>query len=57
MDYIDAGTSGTLSPHILPVRDLQNMLLHISDILSPMLHLPVSSDDTLHFTNTYTVMF
>ena len=49
MDYIDAATSGTLSPHILPVMDLQKMLLHISDTLPPTLHLPVSSDDTLHF--------
>ena len=49
MDYIDAATSGTLSPHILPVMDLQKMLLHISDTLPPMLHLPVSQDDTLHF--------
>ena len=49
MDYIDAATSGTLSPHILPVMDLQKMLLHISDTLPPMLHLPVSPDDTLHF--------
>ena len=49
MDHIDAGTSGTLSPHILPVIDLQKMLLHISDALPPMLCLPVSPDDTLHF--------
>ena len=49
MDYINAATSGTLSPHILPVMDLQKMLLHISDTLPPMLHLPVSPDDTLHF--------
>ena len=49
MDYIDAATSGTLSPHILPVMDLQKMLLHISETLPPMLHLPVSPDDTLHF--------
>ena len=49
MGYIDAATSGTLSPHILPVMDLQKMLQHISDALPPMLHLPVSSDDTLHF--------
>ena len=32
MEYIDAATSGTLSPHILPVMDLQKMLLYISDI-------------------------
>ena len=49
MDYIDAATSGTLSPHILPVMDLQKILLHISDTLPPMLHLPVSPDDTLYF--------
>ena len=49
MDYIIAATSGTLSPHILPVMDLQKMLLHISDTLPPSLHLPVSPDDTLHF--------
>ena len=49
MNYIDPATSGTLSPHILPVMDLQKMLLHISDTLPPMLHLLVSPDDTLHF--------
>ena len=48
-DYINAATSGTLSPHILPVMDLLKTLLHISDTLPPMLHLPVSPDDTLHF--------
>ena len=48
MDYIDAATSGTLSLNILPVMDLQNMLLHIEETLPSMLHLPVSSDDTLH---------
>ena len=49
MDYIDAVTSGILSPHVLPVVDLQNMLSHIADALPPMLHLPVLPDDTLHF--------
>ena len=49
MDYINADTSGTLSLHILPVMDLQNILLHIEETLPLMLHLPVSSDDTLHF--------
>ena len=49
MDYINAATSGTLSLHILPIVDLQKMLLHISDTLPPTLHLPVSPDDTLHF--------
>ena len=49
MDYIDAATCATLSPHILPVMDLQRMLSHIADALPPMLHLPVSPDDALHF--------
>ena len=49
MDNINAATSGTLSPHILPVKDLQKMLLHIEETLPLMLHLPVSSGDTLHF--------
>ena len=41
MDYINAATSGTLSPHVLPVIDLQRMLTHIADTLPPTLHLPV----------------
>ena len=49
MDYINATTSGTLSPHVLPVVDLQGMLKHIADILPPMLHLPISPEYTLHF--------
>ena len=49
MDYIDAATSGTLSPHILPIMDLKKMLSHIEETLPSTLHLPVSSEDTLHF--------
>ena len=49
MDYIDTATFGILSPHILPVMDLQKMLSHIADALPPMLHLPVSPNDALHF--------
>ena len=29
IDYIGAGTTGILSPHVLPVEDLRKMLLHI----------------------------
>ena len=29
MNYIDAATTGILSPHVLPVEDLQKMLIHI----------------------------
>ena len=49
MDYIDAATSGILSPHVLPVADLQKMLQHIADTLPPTLHLPILPVDTLHF--------
>ena len=49
MDYINATTSGILSPHVLPVADLQKMLQHIADTLPPTLHLPISPEDTLHF--------
>ena len=49
MDYIDAATSGILSPHVLPVADLQKMLQHIADTLPPTLHLQISPGDTLHF--------
>ena len=49
MEYINAATSGTLSPHVLPITDLQKMLQHIADSVPPTLHLPISPDDTLHF--------
>ena len=49
MDYIDAATTGTLSPHILPIMDLKRMLSHIEETLPSTLHLPVSFEDTLHF--------
>ena len=48
MEYINTATSGTLSPHVLPIIDLQ-MLQHIVDTLPPMLHLPISPEDILHF--------
>ena len=48
MEYINAATSGTLSPHVLPVIFLQRMLQHIADTLLPMLHLAISPEDTLH---------
>ena len=49
MDYIDAATTGTLSPYILPIVDLRRMLSHIEETLPSTLHIPVSSGDTLHF--------
>ena len=50
MDYIDATTSGTLSPHVPHVLDLQRMSQHIADTLPPMSHLPISPEDILHFS-------
>ena len=49
VDYVNAATTGTLSPLILPIMDLIKMLSHIEETLPPTLHLPVSSEDTLHF--------
>ena len=49
MNYIDVATTGILSPHILPVENLPDMLIHIEEELPLTMHLPVSSDDTLHF--------
>ena len=49
MDNVDAATTGTLLSHVLPIMDLKKMLSHIEEILPPTLHLPVSSEDKLHF--------
>ena len=49
MDYINAATTGTLSPHTLPIADLKQMLCHIEEMLLTTMNLPVSSEDTLHF--------
>ena len=49
MAYIDAATSGILSPHVLPFTDVQKMLQHTADTLPPTLHLRISPEDTLHF--------
>ena len=49
MDYINATTSGILSPHVLPIVDLQKMLQHVADTLPPTLHLSILPVDTLHF--------
>ena len=49
MDCINAATTGILSPHILPVQDLRKMLKYIEDTLPSMMHLPISSENILHF--------
>ena len=49
MDYIDAATTGILLPHMLPVEDVREMLSHIEETLPSSMHLPISSEDALHF--------
>ena len=49
MDYTDAATTGILSPHVLPVEHLQDMLMHNEAVLLSTMHLLVFSNDILHF--------
>ena len=56
MDYINAATTGTLSPHIIPITDLKQMLSHIDKTLPPAMHLPVSSEVHYIFMATFVPM-
>ena len=49
IDYVDAATTHILSPDILPVEDMRNILRNIESELTLAMHLPISLDDTLHF--------
>ena len=49
MDYVNTATTRTLSPHMLPIADLKQVLSHIEESLPTTMHLPVTSEDTLHF--------
>ena len=49
LEYIDTATTGTLTPHLIPVPDLQQMLYRIESELPPNMHLPIPSSDLLHF--------
>ena len=49
VNNMDAATTSILSPDILPVKHLRNMLIHIESELPSTMHLPVSLDDILHF--------
>ena len=49
MDYINAATTSILSPHVLPVEYLREMLIHIKVELPSTMHLTVSLDDSPHF--------
>ena len=48
-EYIDTATTGTLTPHLIPVPDLQKMLYQTESELPPNMHLPIPSSDPLHF--------
>ena len=49
LEYIDTATTGTLTPHLIPVPDLQQMLYQIESELPPNMYLPIPSSDPLHF--------
>ena len=49
LEYINTATTGTLTPHLIPVPDLQQMLYQIESELPPNMHLPITSSDPLHF--------
>ena len=49
MDYIDAAMTEILSPHVLPIEDLRQMLSDIAETLPSTRHLPILSEDALHF--------
>ena len=49
MEYVDVATTNVLSPDILPVEDLRNMVKYIESELPSMMHLPIPLDNTLHF--------
>ena len=42
-------TTNILLPDILPVEELRSMLRHIKFQIPSIMHLPILSDDTLHF--------
>ena len=49
LEYIDTATTSTLTPHLIPVPDHQQMLYQIESELPPNMHLPIPSSDPLHF--------
>ena len=49
LEYIDIATTGTLTPHPIPVPDLQKMLYQKESELPPNMHLQIPSSDPLHF--------
>ena len=49
MHYIDAVTTGILSPHVLPVEDLREIFSDIEETLASTVYVLISSEDPHHF--------
>ena len=49
LEYIDTATTDTLTPHLIPVPNLQKMLYQIESELPPSMDLPIPSSDPLRF--------
>ena len=49
LDYLEAAMTNILSPDILPAEELRAMLRHIDVQLPSIMHLPISSENSLHF--------
>ena len=49
LEHIDTATTGTLTPHLISVPNLQKILYQIESELPPNMHLPIPSSDPLHF--------
>ena len=52
LDSVDAAMTNILSPEILLLKKLGTMLRYMETQLPPIMHLPISSDNTLHFIDT-----
>ena len=48
MDYVGAAMTNILSADILPGEEFRSMLRHIISQVPSVMHLPISSDNTLH---------
>ena len=56
MDYVDTATTGILSPHILPIKEMRKILKYTEVTLPSTMHLPISTEDTYIYTDIYTAM-
>ena len=49
MDYVDTVTTNILSLDIITVEEIKGIIRHIESQFPSLLHLSISSDNTLHF--------